>query len=76
MKTIQQIKNTLSNSGIKRAKIIMHDHLNVDIHVSRRHVSSVKKLAKRSGIAGVNYQVRNLPFWKCWFDKIQVVEEK
>ena len=75
MKTIHQIKDTFKKSGIKRYKIIMHDHLNVDIHVSRKHVSSVKKLSKTDGIAGVNYQVKKLPFWQCWFDKIQVVEE-
>ncbi len=76
METIHKIKKQFKKSGIKRYKIIMHDHLNVDIHVSRKHVSSVKKLVNRSGKAGVNYQVKKLWFFQCWFEKIQVVEEK
>ncbi len=76
MKTIQETKDYLKKSGIKRAKIIIHDHLNVDIHVSWKHIPSVEKLTKAAGIAGVNYQVKKLWFFQCWFKRIQVVEKK
>ena len=76
MKTIQELKSYFKKAGIKRYKVIIHDHLNVDIHVSQKHISSVEKLAKESGLAGVKYNIKKLWFFQCWFKKVQVVEKK
>ena len=76
MKTIQGIKDLFKKAGINRYKVIEYDHLNVTLKVPKKHIENVKKLEKEAGIARINYQVKKLWFFQCWFKKIQIVDER
>jgi pseudouridine-5'-phosphate glycosidase len=74
MKTIKTLKKSLKELGLNRFKIEMHDTNNVTMHVPAKHVLDCLKLAEKEGIPGVNYQAKNLPFWKCRIENIQTIE--
>lgn len=76
MKTTKEIKESLEFIGVNRAKIKEIDHINVDIYVSIKHFESVKRLADESGIHGIGYNVKPLPFWACWFKGMQVIDRR
>lgn len=75
MTTIGGVKKIFKKAGIKRYKLIIHDHLNVTIKVPRKHIKNVKELSEKTGLVGINYQMKKLWFFQCWFKRIQVIEE-
>lgn len=73
MKTGKKIKETLEKAGVKRVIIKRIDYNNVEIYAPQNNHQLINRTIDQYGVFGVNYQVIQLPFWKCWFEKYQII---
>lgn len=58
--------------GIKRCKIQEIDCNNISIFVSQKDRLKIDGVIENHGIAGVNYNIHDLPFWECRIKKYKV----
>lgn len=58
-----------------RVKVEIADYLHMNIYVRKKRIPEVRRLAKEFGLSTINYDVKEIGWFECWFKRFQVVEK-
>lgn len=68
--TRKDVEQTLWFLGARRW--IVHERIGIlFLYVPRRFLPKLRTVVNALGIVGVDYSMRALPWWRCWFKRQQ-----